>query len=153
MFKSIGIAATLAVMGATPVLAQSWEAVSSSDSAVAAIDWSSIDINGNRREVTFAMVSLEPGAVPFDYAVSTIDMDCSQLRYATLRSSFYDRQGTQVIDDFVGDGTWTPLSEGTIMGDVRREACASDSSRSGYFNTAQDFAVGAWRVVEQQKSK
>jgi len=149
MFKSIGIAATLAVMGATPVLAQSWEAVSSSDSAVAAVDWSSIDINGSRREVTFAMVSLVPDAVPFDYAVSTIDMDCSQLRYATLRSSFYDRRGTQVIEDFVGDGTWTDLAEGTIMGDVRREVCASAPSRSGVFNSAQDFATTAWRVVEQ----
>jgi hypothetical protein len=151
MFKSIGIAATLAVIGATPVLAQSWEAVSSNDSAVAAVDWSSIDINGNRREVTFAMVSLQPGAVPFDYAVSTIDMDCSQLRYATLRSKFYDRRGQTVVEDFVGDGTWTSLAEGTIMGDVRQEVCASDSSRSGYFNTAQDFAVGAWRVAEQSR--
>ena len=151
MFRSIGIAATLAVMGATPVLAQSWEAVSSSDSAVAAVDWSSIDINGSRREVTFAMVSLVPDAVPFDYAVSTIDMDCSQLRYATLRSSFYDRSGTSVIDDFVGDGSWTALSEGTIMGDVRREACASDSSRDGVFESAQQFAATAWRVSEQGK--
>jgi len=150
MFKSIGIAATLAVMGSTPTLAQSWEAVSSNDSAVAAVDWSSIDINGSRREVTFAMVSLQSGAVTFDYAVSTIDMDCAQPSYATLRSSFYDRAGDQVIDDFVGDGSWTALAEGTIMGDVRREVCASDPSRSGYFNTAQDFAVAAWRVVEQQ---
>ncbi len=149
MFKSIGIAATLAVMGATPVLAQTWEAVSSSDSAVAAVDWSSVDINGNRREVTFAMVSLVPDAVPFDYAVSTINMDCSQLRYATLRSSFYDRSGTSVIDDFVGDGSWTALAEGTIMGDVRREVCASDSSRTGAFTSAQQFATNAWRIVEQ----
>jgi hypothetical protein len=150
MFKSIGIAAALAVIGATPVLAQSWEAVSSSDSAVAAVDWSSITINGNRREVTFAMVSLVPDAVPFDYAVSTIDMDCSQLRYATLRSSFLDRSGTSVIDDFVGDGTWTALNPGTIMGDVRREVCASDSSRSGVFVSAQQFATNAWRVSEGQ---
>jgi len=149
MFKSIGIAATLAVMGATPVLAQSWEAVSSSDSAVAAVDWSSVDINGNRREVTFVMVSLVPDAVPFDYAVSTIDMDCSQLRYATLRSSFHDRSGTSVIDDFVGDGSWTALSEGTIMGDLRRELCASDSSRAGLFESARQFATNAWRVVDQ----
>jgi hypothetical protein len=149
MFKSIGIAATLAVVGATPVLAQSWEAVSSNDSAVAAVDWSSIDINGNRREVTFSMVSLQSGAVPFDYAVSTIDMDCSQPRYATVRSSFYDRAGDQVIEDFVGDGSWTALAEGTMMGDLRREVCASDSSRPGYFNTAHEFAIAAWRVVEQ----
>ena len=151
MFKSIGIAATLAVMGATPALAQSWEAVSSNDAAVAAVDWSSIDINGNRREVTFAMVSLQSGAVPFDYAVSTIDLDCSQLRYATIRSKFYDRSGRTVVEDFVGDGSWTPLSEGTIMGDVRREACSSDSSRPGYFNTAQEFATGAWRVAAQSQ--
>ncbi len=150
MFKSIGIAATLAVMGATPALAQSWEAVSSSDAAVAAVDWSSLKINGSRRELTFAMVSLQSGAVPFDYAVSTIDMDCSQLRYATIRSKFYDRRGRTVVEDFVGDGSWTALAEGTVMGDVRREACASDSSRPGYFNTAQDFAIGAWRVVQQQ---
>lgn len=150
MFKSIGIAATLAVMGAAPALAQSWEAVSSSDAAVAAVDWSSIEINGNRRELTFSMVSLQSGAVPFDYAVSTIDMDCSQPRYATLRSSFHDRAGDQVIEDFVGDGTWTALTEGTLMGDVHREVCANDPSRSGYLNTAQDFAVAAWRVVEQQ---
>ncbi len=149
MFKSIGIAVTLAVMGATPVLAQSWEAVSSSDAAVAAVDWSSVDIKGSRREVTFAMVSLQSGAVPFDYAVSTIDMDCSQLRYATIRSQFYDRRGRTVVEDFVGDGSWTALSDGTLMGDVRREVCASTPSRQGYFNTAQDFAVGAWRVVEQ----
>jgi hypothetical protein len=149
MFKSIGIAATLAVMGASPALAQSWEAVSSSDAAVAAVDWSSVNINGSRRQVTFAMVSLQSGAVPFDYAVSTVDMDCSQLRYATIRSHFYDRRGRTVVEDFVGDGTWTALNEGTIMGDVRREVCASDASRPGYFNTAQDFAVGAWRVAEQ----
>ncbi|MBL0947600.1 surface-adhesin E family protein [Brevundimonas sp.] len=149
MFRSIGIAATLAVTGATPVLAQSWEAVSSNDAAVAAVDWGSLDINGSRREVTFAMVSLQSGAVPFDYAVSTIDMDCSQLRYATIRSQFFDRRGRTVVEDFVGDGSWTPLAEGTIMGDVRREVCSSNPSRKGYFSTAQDFAVGAWRVAEQ----
>ena len=151
MFKSIGIAATLAVMGATPVLAQSWEAVSSNESAVAAVDWSSIDINGSRREVTFAMVSLQAGAVPFDYAVSTNDMDCSQLRYATLRSKFYDRRGQTVVEDFVGDGSWTALAERTIMGDVRREVCVSDSSRAGVFNSAQQFATRAWQVASQSQ--
>ena len=151
MFKSIGIAATLAVMGATPALAQSWEAVSSNDAAVAAVDWRSININGNRREVTFTMVSLQSGAVPFDYAVSTIDLDCAQLRYATIRSKFYDRSGRTVVEDFVGDGSWTPLAVGTIMGDVRQEVCSSDASRPGYFNTAQEFATGAWRVAAQSR--
>jgi len=148
MLKSIGIAATLAVMGATPALAQSWEAVSASDTAVAAVDWGSLDINGSRRELTFTMVVLGGSDAPFAYAVSRIDMDCSRPRYATIRSSFHDRAGQTVIDDFVGDGSWTPLNEGTMMGDVQREACSSDRTRQGYAYSAHAFATAVWQVVE-----
>jgi len=149
MFKSIAIAATLAVMGATPALAQSWEAISVSDNAVAAIDWDSLEVNGGRRTVTFAMVSLVEGAAPFDFAVSTIDMDCARPRYATIRSSFFDRAGDVVVEDFVGDGEWTPLSDGTMMSDVQKEACGGSSSREGVFASAHQFAVNAWRVIAQ----
>ncbi len=147
MLKSLAIAASLAVIGATPALAQSWEAVSASDNAVAAVDWSSMRISGSSRDVTFAMVSLVPGAVPFDYAVSNVTMDCSQSHYATLRSQFFDRGGNIVVEDFIGDGTLTPVNDGTIMSDVRREVCSSDRSRKGYFTSAQQFATNAWAVA------
>lgn len=149
MLKSIAIAASLAVIGATPALAQSWEAVSASDNAVAAVDWSSMRISGTHRDVTFTMVSLVPGAVPFDYAVSNITMDCAQPAYETIRSQFFDRSGTIVVEDFVGDGTQTPVNDGTIMNDVRREVCSSDASRKGYFISAQQFASNAWEILEQ----
>ena len=148
MLKSLAIAASLAVIGATPALAQSWEAVSASDNAVAAVDWSSMRISGSSRDVTFTMVSLVPDAVPFDYAVSNVTMDCSQSQYATLRSQFFDRGGNIVVEDFIGDGTLTPVNDGTIMSDVRREVCSSDASRKGYFISAQQFAANAWAIVE-----
>ncbi|MBU2168643.1 MAG: hypothetical protein KKF88_12490 [Alphaproteobacteria bacterium] len=158
MFKSIGIAAILAVMGATPAFAQSfapprwWEAISASDTAVAAVDWSSLDVNGSRRVVTFSIVSLNAGAVVFDYAVSTIDIDCAQPRYTTLRSSFYDRQGNQVIEDFVGDGSWTALNPGTMMDDVRREVCDSEYRfHDPKFHSALDLARDAWRNAAQDQ--
>ncbi len=147
MLKSLAIAASLAVIGATPALAQSWEAVSASDNAVAAVDWSSMRISGSHRDVTFTMVSLVPGAVPFDYAVSNIIMDCAQPRYETVRSQFFDRGGNIVVEDFVGDGTPTTVNDNTIMSDVRREVCSSDRSRKGYFISAQQFANNAWAVA------
>lgn len=151
MMKSLMIGAALALMGAGAAQAEAWEAVAASDQAVMAVDWQSMSVNGNVRRVTIGLVAVHGGGdVPFDYAASTIDVDCPGNRYATVHTDFFRMNGTLASEAFEGDGSWDAINEGGLMADVRREVCASNASRPGYFNSLGAFAVNVRAIAAGQ---
>ena len=138
-------------LSAGAAAAQSWEAVSVSETAVMAVDWSTLRINGGTRRVTVAVVASRPTAgAAFDYGTSSLDIDCASPRYITVSSKFFNIDGTRAADDYAGDGSWEAINAGAMLEDVRAEVCASTASRPGFFDNVQVFAVNVRNVVAQE---
>ena len=147
MMKTLigGAAALMLTAGAAA--ADEWEAIAVSDNAVMAVDWGSLRINGNMRQINTALVAVEPEPGQFDWATSLVDIDCTRTRYKTVRSSFFYIDGRSASEDFIGDGAWTNINPGALMDDVRNQVCAASPGKQGYFDDPQTFAINARRVM------
>ncbi|HEV2083197.1 MAG TPA: hypothetical protein VGR32_12210 [Brevundimonas sp.] len=150
MLKSMFVGAAALMLSAGAAAADEWEAIAISDSAVMAVDWGSMRINGNMRQINTALVAVQAEAGQFDWATSLVDVDCSQSRYKTVRSSFFYIDGSSASEDFVGDGSWTSINPGALMDDVRGQVCAAAPGKQGYFDDPLTFAVNARRVMQEQ---
>lgn len=149
MLKSMFVGAAALMLTAGAAAADEWEAIAISDNAVMAVDWGSLRINGNIRQINTALVAVRPEPGQFDWATSLVDIDCSQTRYKTVRSSFFYIDGSSASEDFVGDGSWTAINSGALMDDVRGQVCAASSGKQGYFDDPLTFAVNARRVMQE----
>lgn len=147
MMKSMIVGAAALLMSAGAAVADEWEAVAVSDAAVMAVDWGSMRINGNMRQINTALVTKRSDPGQFDWATSMIDIDCSRPRYKTLRSSFFYIDGSMASEDYVGDGSWTDVAQGSLLEDVRGQVCAAETGKQGYFDDARTFAVNGRRVL------
>lgn len=150
MMKTAILAAAALSLTAGAAAADAWEAVAVSDGAVIAVDWASMNIRGNMRQINTALVAAHPEPGQFDWATSMVDFDCSQARYKTLRSHFFYIDGSSASDDYMGDGSWTTINAGTLMDDVRTQVCGASMGKQGYFDDPLTFAVTARQVLAEQ---
>ncbi len=150
MLKTLLLGAAALTLTAGAAAADEWEAVAVSDGAVLAVDWASMRIRGDMRQINTALVAAAPEPGQFDWATSMIDIDCSKTRYKTLRSSFFYIDGSTASDDFTGDGSWTEINAGSIMDDVKTQVCAASPGKQGYFDDPLTFAVTARQVMAEQ---
>ena len=147
MIKSIFVGAAALMLSAGAAAAGEWEAIAISGGAVMAADWDSLRIDGSTRRINTALVAVRPDPGQFDWATSLIDVDCSRLRYKTIRSSFFYIDGSSASDDFVGDDSWTTITPGSLMEDLRTAVCEATPGKEGYFDDPLTFAVNARRVA------
>jgi len=153
--KSLVFGALALVLSAGAAAAQdhAWEAVGVSDEAVMAVDWLSLSRSGAIARVTIGAVTPRPEAdTPFDYATSVIDVDCANRSrgYRTIRSSFFRINGSMAAPDYTDVTDWQPINDGALMGNVKREVCASTASRPGFFDDINMFAANVRAVLAAQ---
>ncbi len=148
--KSMVLGAAALMMSAGAAIADEWEAITANGDVAMAVDWASLRITGDVRRINTAVVTRQSQPGNFDWATSLIDIDCSQTRYITVRSSFYFMDGQSAADDFVGDGSWTQIGSGTLVGDVREAVCAASPGRQGYFDDPLTFALTGRGVMREQ---
>lgn len=148
--KSMVLGAMALMVSAGAAVADEWEAITVVGSTALAVDWASLQIKGDVRRINMAMVTRDPEAGRFDWATSLLEIDCAQPRYMTVRSSFFYIDGSSAAADFVGDGSWTALSAGSAIDEIRKQTCAAALGKEGYFDDPLSFAVAGRKVMREQ---